>query len=67
MDEPALISAVAYGGPYCGKLLTVVEGRKVVPLDDYRGEYLLLTLGDGTQRWDWWDRYNVVERRKAES
>jgi hypothetical protein len=54
-----------WGGPWCGSRWPVTPGKKVMELPKFLGEYNLLTLGDGTQRWDWWDRYNVVERRKA--
>lgn len=61
MSDPVLTAAIAWGGPYCGKLLSVAEGRRVIPLEDYHGEYLLASRVDRRGKvmpveWTWLDR-----------
>jgi hypothetical protein len=54
------VTAPCWGGPWCGRDLTVAEGRKVFPVDEHGGEYVLTQRADGRGKlihseWAWWD------------
>jgi hypothetical protein len=58
--DGATVTAQCWGGPWCGRDLTVADGRKVFPVEEHAGEYILAMRVDRRgavlhSEWTWWD------------